>query len=160
MRIVIGCDHAGYALKRSLIDLLESEGHEVRDVGAYDTEASDYPPYALAVAEAVSRGEAERGIFTCGSGMGPAIIANKVPGIRAVACSHELTAVSSRRDQNSNVLTLGERLVGPGLAQAIVLAWLHEPFSGAPRHQRRLDQLLAAEQKYCRPPSDAEPQRH
>lgn len=148
MKIVIGSDHAGCNLKCVVIQYLKDNGHCVKDVGTHDTESVDYPEYALAVAEAVASGEWERGIFTCGSGMGPGIVANKVPGIRAVCCQTTFTARSSRRDQDANVLTMGERVIGPGVAVEIVDAWLNEPFSGADRHQRRLDQVTAAERKY------------
>ena len=145
MRIAIGSDHAGLNLKRAIKELLHEQGHEVREHGTDSPESVDYPLYALKVARAVAAGEADLGIFPCGSGLGPAIAANKVRGIRAVTCHDVYSAKSSRRDNNANVLTMGERVIGVGAALEVVRAWLAEPYSGAQRHQRRLDQITAAE---------------
>ena len=145
MRIAIGSDHAGLNLKRAIKELLQEQGHEVREHGTDSPESVDYPLYALKVARAVAAGEADLGIFPCGSGLGPAIAANKVRGIRAVTCHDVYSAKSSRRDNNANVLTMGERVIGVGAALEVVRAWLAEPYSGAQRHQRRLDQITAAE---------------
>jgi ribose 5-phosphate isomerase B len=146
MKIAIGSDHAGLNLKRAIKELLHEQGHEVRDHGTDTPESVDYPVYALRVARAVASREADLGIFPCGSGLGPAIAANKVRGIRAVTCHDVYSAKSSRRDNNANVLTLGERVIGIGAALEVVKAWLAEPYSGAERHQRRIDQITAAEQ--------------
>jgi ribose 5-phosphate isomerase B len=148
MRIAIGSDHAGLNLKRAIQQLLAERGHEVLDLGPQTADPVDYPDYALRVAEAVARGEAELGIFPCGSGLGPCIAANKVPGIRAVTCHDVYSAKSSRRDNNANVLTMGERVIGLGAALEVVKAWLDEPYSGAERHQRRLDKIAAAEERF------------
>ena len=149
MKIAIGTDHAGLTLKRAIKRLLEESGHQVVDFGTDSTEPVDYPDFALKVAEAVSRGEADLGIFPCGSGLGPAIAANKVPGIRAVTCHDVYSARSARRDNDANLLTMGERVIGVGLALEVVKAWLEEPFSGAERHRRRLDKIAEAESRYC-----------
>lgn len=152
MRIAIGSDHAGVNLKRAIREYLLEAGHEVRDLGTDGTESVDYPEYALRVALAVAEGEADLGIFPCGSGLGPAIAANKVPGIRAVTCHDVYSARSSRRDNDANLLTMGERVIGVGAALEVVRAWLGESFSGAERHQRRLDQITAAEERFRRGP--------
>ncbi len=150
MKIAIGSDHAGVNLKRAIQKLVHEEGHEVLDCGTNGSDPVDYPDYAYRVAEAVRAGEADLGIFPCGSGLGPAIAMNKVPGIRAVTCHDVFSARSSRRDNNANVLTMGERVIGVGAALEVVRAWLAEPYSHAERHQRRLDKIAAAEERYCR----------
>lgn len=146
MKIAIGCDHAGLALKRVLIECLKADGHEVHDFGTDSEDAVDYPDFVFPVAEAVARGEADRGIFPCGSGLGPCIAANKVRGISAVTCHDVFSAKSSRRDNNANFLTMGQRVIGFGAAIEVLRAWLQEPFSGIERHQRRNDAIRAREQ--------------
>jgi len=148
MRIAIGSDHAGVNLKRAIKEYLLEAGYEVRDLGTDGTESVDYPEYALRVAVAVVEGEADLAIFPCGSGLGPAIAANKVPGIRAVTCHDVFSARSSRRDNDANMLTMGERVIGVGAALEVVRAWLGESFSGGERHRRRLDQISAAEERF------------
>jgi ribose 5-phosphate isomerase B len=148
MKIAIGSDHAGLNLKRAIKDLLTERGIPFQDFGTDTPESVDYPDYTLKVAEAVARGEADRGIFPCGSGLGPAIVANKVPGIRAVTCHDVYSAKSSRRDNDANILTMGERVIGIGAALEVVKAWLDEPYSHAERHQRRLDKITAAEKAF------------
>ena len=148
MKIVIANDHAGVNLKRAVKDCLIEWGHDVMDIAPVIEGPVDYPPHAIALAETVARGEAELGIFLCGSGIGPGIAANKVPGIRAVTCHDVYSARSSRRDQNANVLTMGERVIGIGAALEVLKVWVAEPWSGAERHQRRLDQIAAAEQRF------------
>jgi ribose 5-phosphate isomerase B len=150
MRIAIGSDHAGVNLKRAIKQLLHELGHEVTDFGTDGTEPVDYPVYTLRVAEAVAAGEFDLGIFPCGSGLGPAIAANKVPGIRAVTCHDVFSAKSARKDNDANMLTMGERVIGIGHALEVVKAWVNEPFSGVDRHQRRIDQITEAEQKYLK----------
>lgn len=150
VKIAIGNDHAGLNLKRAIKKELVSLGHEVIDFGTDGTDAVDYPLFTFKVAEAVARGEAELGIFPCGSGLGPCIAANKVPGIRAVTCHDVFSARSSRKDNDANLLTMGERVIGIGAAMEVVRAWVAEPFSGAERHQRRIDQIHAAADRYCR----------
>ncbi|MCL6642678.1 MAG: ribose 5-phosphate isomerase B [Candidatus Bipolaricaulota bacterium] len=144
MTIAIGCDHNGLALKEALLkDVLRE--HRVRDFGVFTEESVDYPDIAVAVAQAVASGEYERGILICGTGIGMAIAANKVQGIRAAACSDVYSAKMSRRDNDANILCFGGRVIGPGLASEIVTVWLNEPFAGG-RHQRRVEKIRALEQ--------------
>lgn len=145
MKIAIGCDHNGLSLKEALLkDVLH--GHTVRDFGVFSTDSVDYPDIAFAVARAVASGEYERGILICGTGIGMAIAANKVQGIRAAACSDVYSAKMSRRDNDANILCFGGRVIGLGLASEIVTAWLNEPFAGG-RHQRRIDKIHAQERE-------------
>jgi ribose 5-phosphate isomerase B len=146
MRIAIGADHAGFALKTELVAWLGQRGLTCRDVGAacYQPD-DDYPDYAVAVAQAVAAGEAELGIVVCGTGVGSCIAANKVPGVRAAVCSDTFSARGSRAHNDANVLCLGERVVGVGLAEEVVAAWLGESFSGDERHRRRLAKVRALE---------------
>jgi ribose 5-phosphate isomerase B len=150
MKIAVANDHAGINLKNAIRDYLTAEGHEVLDLGPDGNGAVDYPDYVFPLAEAVTSGKADLGIFACGSGLGPAIAANKVPGVRAVTCHDVFSARSSRRDNNANVLTMGERVIGTGAALEVVKAWVNEPFSGADRHQRRIDKITQAERTYCK----------
>ncbi len=145
MKIAIGCDHNGLSLKEALLkDVLH--GHTVRDFGVFSTDSVDYPDIAFAVARAVASGEYERGILICGTGIGMAIAANKVQGIRAAACSDVYSAKMSRRDNDANILCFGGRVIGLGLASEIVTAWLNEPFAGG-RHQRRIAKIHAQERE-------------
>jgi ribose 5-phosphate isomerase B len=148
MKIAMGSDHAGVHLKEALKQRLTELGHEVRDFGSFDETPVDYPDYVLQVAEAVAKGEAELGVFPCGSGLGPAIAANRVPGIRAVTVHDVFSARSSRRDNNANVLCMGERVIGVGAALEVLNAWIAEPYSHAERHQRRIDKIDAAQRHY------------
>lgn len=150
MKIAIANDHAGVKLKEAIRGYLAEAGHEVLDLGPDGLSAVDYPDYVFPVAEAVASGGVDLGIFACGSGLGPAIAANKIPGVRAVTCHDVFSARSSRRDNNANVLTMGERVIGVGAAIEVVKAWIEEPFSGADRHQRRIDKITEAENTYCR----------
>lgn len=143
MKIAIGCDHNGLALKQALLEG-PLRDHHVRDFGVFSSEAIDYPDVAFAVAQAVAAGEHERGILICGTGIGMAIAANKVKGIRAAACSDVYSAKMSRRDNDANILCVGGRVVGPGLAAEIVTAWLSEEFAGG-RHQRRVAKITERE---------------
>ena len=145
MTIAIASDHAGRQLKRAILELLLTEGHAVLDYGPEADGPVDYPDYTLLVAEAVASGEAELGIFPCGSGLGPCITANKVAGIRAVTCHDVYSARCSRRDNNANVLTMGERVIGIGSALEVVRIWINEPYGGVERHQKRLDKITAIE---------------
>lgn len=140
--IALGCDHAGVQLKTAIAELLASRGVETKDFGTYDEASCDYPDYAQAVGEAVVRGEAERGILVCGTGVGISIAANKVEGVRAALCSDTFTARMSREHNDANVLCLGARVVGTGLALDVVAAWLDAAFEGG-RHQRRIDKISA-----------------
>jgi ribose 5-phosphate isomerase B len=144
MRIAIGADHAGFPLKQHLIGVLEAAGHEVDDRGTDSTESVDYPPICAGVAKEVVEGRAERGIVIGGSGQGEQIAANKVDGARAALCNDLYTAEFSRTHNDANVLSLGARVVGLGLAEEILRVWLETEFEGG-RHQRRVDQLAAIE---------------
>lgn len=144
MRIAIGADHAGYRLKQHLIDVLGEAGHEVADLGTDSEESVDYPPICAAVARAVVSGEADRGIVLGGSGQGEQLAANKVRGARASLCNDLYTARFARLHNDANVLSIGARVVGTGLAEEILATWLETEFEGG-RHQRRVDQLSAIE---------------
>ncbi len=145
MRIAIGSDHAGFGLKGEIIELLRGLGHECRDFGTHSQESCDYPDYARAVAEAVARGECERGILICATGIGMSMAANKVKGIRAALCHDVFSARRSREHNQANVLCLGAQVVGVGLALEIVKTWLAAEFSGGERHRRRVEKIKAME---------------
>ena len=140
--IALGCDHAGVQLKAAIAEFLASRGVETKDYGTYSEASCDYPDYAQKVGEAVVGGEAERGILVCGTGVGISISANKVEGVRAALCSDTFTARMSREHNDANVLCLGARVVGVGLALDVVAAWLEATFEGG-RHQRRIDKIAA-----------------
>ena len=144
MRIAVGADHAGFALKQHLVVLLRKLGHAVDDRGTHDGEPIDYPPICAEVGREVSAGRADRGIVIGGSGQGEQIAANKVRGIRAALCNDLYTARMSREHNDANVLAMGGRIVAPGLADEIVRLWLTTAFEGG-RHQRRVDQITALE---------------
>lgn len=148
MKVAIGADGAGFRLKEDIKALIAELGHEVEDVGCNCVESVDYPDYAIPVCEKVTRGEADRGILICGTGIGMTIAANKYPGIRC-ALVHDLFSAKATREHNdSNVLAMGERVIGPGLAQEIVRVWLGTDFSQIDRHQRRIDKISALESKF------------
>jgi ribose 5-phosphate isomerase B len=144
MRVAIGADHAGYLLKEHLKQTLSHLGHTVDDHGTDSEAPVDYPAICLAVGRAVASGHAERGIVLGGSGQGEQIAANKVRGIRAALCNDLFTARLSREHNDANVLSMGGRIVAFGLADEILEVWLNTPFAGG-RHQRRLEQIAAAE---------------
>ena len=146
MRIAVGADHAGFDLKESLKAWLLEHGYEVQDVGTHSTESVDYPDYAVQVAEAVASGKAERGLLICGTGVGMAIAANKIPGIRAAFCPDLFTARMSREHNDANILTLGARIMGRELALEILSLWLATDFAGG-RHTARLEKIRAIEQR-------------
>ncbi len=146
MTIAIGSDHAGFPLKQVVKSWLEDHGYEVDDLGTYDTKSVDYPDYAAAVAHAVAEGKADRGILICGTGIGMSMSANKVPGIRAALCTDVYTARMSRRHNDANVLCMGARVIGPGVAESIVEAWLSEEFEGG-RHARRVGKINALDEE-------------
>jgi len=150
MRIAVGCDHAGFPLKAPAVQELKRLGHEVIDLGTNSVEAVDYPDFAQAVGEAVMRGEAERGLLVCGSGVGASVAANKVPGVRAATCHDTFSARQGVEDDDMNVLCLGARVIGQELAMNVVRAWLGATFSGEERHTRRLNKVKAIEAKYLR----------
>jgi ribose 5-phosphate isomerase B len=144
MRIAIGSDHAGFALKQHLLKTLADLGHEVDDHGTDSEEAVDYPPICAGVGRAVAEGRAERGIVLGGSGQGEQISANKVNGVRAALCNDLYTARLSRQHNDANVLALGGRIVAAGLADEIVALWLGTEFEGG-RHARRVQQIADLE---------------
>lgn len=138
--IAIGSDHGGFALKQEILRHLEERGLAYKDFGCYNEESCDYPVYGKAVAQAVAAGEYSRGILICGTGIGISIAANKVRGIRCALCSDCFTAEMTRRHNDSNILALGGRVLGPGLALKIVDLFLDTPFDGG-RHLRRVEML-------------------
>ena len=139
--IAIGSDHGGFALKRAIMAHLDRRGLSYRDFGTYSEASCDYPVYAKAVAQAVASGECERGILICGTGIGVSITANKVPGVRAALCGDCFSAEATREHNDANVLCLGARVVGEGLALKIADLFLDTPFSNDERHIRRIAQI-------------------
>ena len=146
MKIAIGADHAGFALKQHLLATLAALGHQVDDLGTHDTQPVDYPEICANVARAVVGHRADRGIVIGGSGQGEQIAANKIPGARAALCNDLYTARMSRQHNDANVLALGGRIVGQGLADEIVALWLATAFEGG-RHQRRIEQIAELERR-------------
>ena len=145
MKIAIGADHGGYPLNERVIDELRTAGHELIDFGTHDSAPVDYPDYAKQVGEAVQNGSAEIGILICGSGVGAAVAANKLRGIRAALCGDTYSARQSREHDDCNVLCLGARVVGVELALEIVRAFVAARFTGEERHVRRLAKIEAIE---------------
>lgn len=148
-RVVIASDHGGFELKQGLVSFLRDAGYDVVDYGVSAPDPVDYPDMAHLVAQAVAVDPNALGIVVDGAGIGSAITANKVPGVRAAPCYDTFTARNSREHNNANVLTLGGRVIGIGLAQEIVRIWLETPYAGG-RHQRRVDKMLAVESRYLR----------
>ena len=136
--IAIGSDHGGFALKQEIMEHLKKRGLEYKDFGTYSEASCDYPVYGKAVAKAVAAGEYEKGIIICGTGIGISISANKVPGVRAALCGDCFSAKATREHNDANILALGARVTGPGLALMIVDTFLDTPFSGDERHVRRI----------------------
>lgn len=149
MKIAIGSDHGGLDLKEAIKPFLIEQGHEVVDFGTATHDSCDYPIYGQRVGEAVSFGDCDRGIAICGTGLGISMAVNKVPGIRGALCTNEFMAEMSREHNDANVLVLGARVLGEGLAMRIVKVWLDTEFS-AGRHQRRIDQIHEIEKKYTK----------
>jgi ribose 5-phosphate isomerase B len=145
VHIAIGSDHAGYRLKEHLKQVMKADGHTIDDLGTHSEESVDYPPICAAVARAVAAGQAERGIVLGGSGQGEQISANKVRGVRAALCNDLFTARLSREHNDANVLAMGGRIVGDGLADEILRLWLATGFEGG-RHERRVKQIADIEQ--------------
>ena len=139
--IALGSDQAGYELKQEIIKHLEERGLAYKDYGSYDAEPVDYPIYGKKVAHAIVDGECDKGILICGTGIGISIAANKVKGIRAAVCSDCFSAEATRLHNNANILAMGGRVVGPGLAVKIVDTFLNTPFSEEERHIRRIKQI-------------------
>jgi RpiB/LacA/LacB family sugar-phosphate isomerase len=153
MRIVVGSDHGGYALKRDVADGLRRDGHDVLDVGTNSAEPVDYPDFAEAVGAAVIAGRAERGVLICGSGVGACVAANKLPGVRAAICHDSYSAHQGVEHDNMNVLVLGGRIVGQALAHDLVRAFVGARYTAEERHVRRLAKVAALEQRYSRTPA-------
>ncbi len=149
MKIVIGSDHAGYALKLAMGEVLRKLGHDVLDVGAFDDKPSDYPDFAEKVGRAVLDGRAERGVLICGSGVGASVAANKLIGIRAGMCHDTYSAHQGVEHDDINVLVLGSRIIGVALAQDLVKAFLGAKFTNEERHVRRLGKVKALEAKFA-----------
>jgi ribose 5-phosphate isomerase B len=149
MKIAVAGDHGGFRLKNEVIRLLRASNIEHEDFGTFSETPADYPDLALVVAEAVRSGTFERGILCCGTGIGVAVVANKVPGIRAAQCHDTFSARASREHNDANILTMGQRVIGPGLAGDIVKTWLQAEFQGG-RHARRVQKISSVEQKYSR----------
>jgi len=147
MKIAIGSDHGGFILKSEILEHIQSKGYEVKDFGCYSMESMDYPDVAHEVSEAVVKGGYDRGILICGTGIGISIAANKVPGIRAALCGDCFSAKASREHNNANVLAMGERVTGVGLAKMISDIWLTTEFEGG-RHVRRVGKIEEIECKY------------
>jgi ribose 5-phosphate isomerase B len=148
MRVALGSDHAGFTYKNLLAELMRSEGYEVEDLGTYSNEACDYPDIAQAVAEAVAKGDAARGVLLCGSGIGASVAANKVPGVRAGNVSDIYSAHQGVEHDDMNVLVLGARTVGIEVAKELVKAFLRAQFSGEERHVNRLKKVTEIEKLY------------
>lgn len=136
--IAIGCDHGGFAMKQEVMKHLKDRGFEVKDCGCHDESSCDYPVYAKAVTDAVTAGECELGILICGTGIGMSMAANKVPGIRAALCSDCFSAQATKEHNNANVLCMGARTIGVGLALMITDIFVDTPFSNDERHIRRI----------------------
>jgi ribose 5-phosphate isomerase B len=130
--IAIGCDEAGYELKRVVIELLEEEGYAAKDFGCHSIDKVDYPDIGYEVAHAIARGEHERGILICGTGIGMAIVANKVPGVRAAQVHDPYSAERARKSNDAQIMTMGARIIGPELARSLVRIWLASEFTGGP----------------------------
>ena len=152
MKVAIGADHGGYRLKQAMVKFITSLGHEVMDLGAFkEIPSDDYPDSARAVAEAIIKGRADRGIIICGSGVGASIAASKFPGVRAAVCHDSYSAHQGVEHDDMNVLCLGERIIGEELAKEIVLLYLQAVFSGAERHARRLQKVRKIEEEFMSP---------
>lgn len=139
--IALGSDHGGFALKQEIKAYLDQQGLEYKDYGCFDEQSCDYPVYAKAVANAIVGGECDKGILICGTGVGISIAANKVRGIRAALCHDTFSAQATREHNDANILAMGARVVGPGLAVKIVDTFLHTDFSGDARHVNRIRQI-------------------
>lgn len=147
MKIALACDHGGLSLKNKIYAYLEEHDYEVVDFGTNTTDSCDYPDYALPAAEAVAKGECDRGILICSTGIGVSIVANKVPGVRCAHCHDVYCATYTRLHNDANMLALGAKVVGEGYAMFIVDAFLSTEFEGG-RHQRRVDKITEIEKKY------------
>ena len=145
MKIAIGCDHGGLEHKDAIVAHLKERGFEVKDSGIYENHSVDYPDIAVKVCADITSGECERGILVCGTGIGMSLAANKVKGIRCALCGDVFSAKATREHNDANVLAMGARVIGVGLAEMITDAFLSTPFSGEKRHQNRIDKITALE---------------
>ena len=150
MKIAVCCDHGGFALKNAVVPYIMELGHEIVDFGTTNENSCDYPDFALLAAEAIVRGECERGVFICTTGIGISIAANKVPGIRCALCTEPLSARLTREHNNANVLALGGGYTGVNLAKEIVRVFLETPFSEGVNHVRRVEKIKRIEEKYSK----------
>jgi len=148
MKLAIGCDHGGFDMKEEIVAYLREGGHDVTDFGCYDKSSIDYPDYVFPVAEGVVRGEFNRGIVICTTGIGVSIAANKVHGIRCALVTDEYSAKMTREHNDTNMLALGANVTTVIRAKGIVDIWLNEPFSHGERHQRRIDKISAYEKTH------------
>jgi ribose 5-phosphate isomerase B len=151
MKIAVGADHGGFALKKALAEQLAAEGHDVLDLGADDDRPSDYPDFAEKVGLAVKQGAVERGLIVCGSGVGASVAANKIPGVRAGLCHDTYSAHQGVEHDDVNVLCLGARVIGAALASEILRTFVAARFTGEERHVRRLAKVKAIEKEFMRP---------
>jgi len=145
MIIAIGADHAGYRLKDVVVPFIESLGHTIEDVGCDCADSVDYPDYSIPVCEMVTSGKVDRGILICGTGIGMSIAANKYKGIRCALVHDAFSAKATREHNDTNVLAMGERIIGPGVAMDIIQIWLETSFSGNERHQNRINKMMTIE---------------
>ena len=145
MKVAVGADHAGYRMKDELAVCLKGLGHEIVDFGTHSDAAVDYPDIALGVARAVASGAADRGLLVCGTGIGTCIVANKVKGVRAALCHDTFSARATRQHNDSNVLCLGARVIGPSLAEEILRTWFGAGFDRGERHERRVRRISEIE---------------
>jgi ribose 5-phosphate isomerase B len=150
MRIAVAADHAGFEMKRDLAAALRAQGHDVLDLGTHSSAPVDYPDCAEAVAAALRDQRVDRGLIVCGSGAGVSIAANKFPGVRAAVCHDCYTARQAVEHDDMNVLCLGARVIGPALAGDVVAVFLAAHFSGEERHRRRIDKIVAIEDRFAR----------
>ncbi|MCA9902483.1 MAG: ribose 5-phosphate isomerase B [Anaerolineae bacterium] len=155
MRIAIGCDEAGLPLLDVIRDLLKEKNIPVEDFGVHSTDPVDYPDIGVKVAEAVSKGDCERGILVCGTGIGMSITANKVPGVRAALCHDTYSAERARKSNDAQVITMGSRVIGPELAKSIVNAWLESEFAGG-RSAPKVAKMNAIDEQYRQQRESAE----
>jgi ribose 5-phosphate isomerase B len=144
MNVIIGSDHGGFKLKGAVKEWLEARGYQVTDVGTHTEESCDYPDIARLVAKPVAEGKYDRGVVICGTGIGISITANKVPGIRAALCGDTFSAKMSRMHNNANILAMGERVVGQGLALEILETWFSTEFETGGRHEKRVAKIEGA----------------
>lgn len=153
MKVAVACDHGGFAAKARVVEEIVASGHEVVDCGTDGPESVDYPDFASKGAELVSRGDVERAVLLCGSGVGVTVVANKFPGVRACTCHDTYSAGQGVEHDDMNVLCLGARVVGIEVIGELVRAFLGANFSGVDRHKRRLDKTLAIEARHFAPGS-------